>query len=140
MADSRRKGGPRRLDDESARSFMLHAGTGSLCFEDGEGRLCATPVDLRASSEATLVFAAPDIRELARATKRGGHACFVADEFETYEGIKGVIVRGTLASGGSPPPQINLLIDSVIGFSFANTLPARFKSPATDDGTTNTSD
>src|ERR1700749_4271199 len=115
MADSRRKGGPRRLDDESARSFMSHAGTGSLCFEDSEGRLCATPVELRASSEAALVFAAPDIRELAIATKRGSHACFVAYEFETYEGIKGVVVRGTLATGGAPPPQINLLLEIVIG-------------------------
>jgi hypothetical protein len=112
------------LDDRSVVAFLSAVRWASLCFENEEGRLCALPARLDSSSDHTLVMTPAE--EAAARGAVGSSACLVADEFETYEGIKGVIAQGSIearSDGGDDRGGLVLRVVRRVGFGFAGTLP-----------------
>jgi hypothetical protein len=57
----------------------------------------------------------------------------VADEFESYEAIRGAIVKGIVRSQPDVGPESVVEIVSVTGFSFAGTLPPQLREPTGHD-------
>jgi hypothetical protein len=115
--------GPRRLDVDGIDRFLGQERWGSLCAEDPTGDLRAMPVLLAGGSslEVRLVSADRDATH-ALATEQSS-VCVVADIFETYEGIEGVILRGRLHEDGRAGGVVALEVVSRLGFTFAGTLP-----------------
>jgi hypothetical protein len=119
--------GPKRLAAAAIAAFLGQERTGSLCLEDDSGRLRACPVRIVPVGQSGLhvVPADPWVNEAA--VGRRPPACLVADEFESYEAIQGVIVQGHLrqdVTSRSDPPSVVIEVTRTVGFTFAGTLPA----------------
>jgi hypothetical protein len=100
---------------------------GALCAEDESGDLVAVPVGLvpGGATEVGLVSADPAVT--GAVAERRAPVCVVADEFESYEGIQGVIVQGSLRP--DPARGSAVQVTRVRGFTFAGTLPPQLAGP-----------
>jgi hypothetical protein len=112
--------GPKRMEDGAVNDFLRQPRVASLCIEDGQGQLHVMPAWTQDADDGSI-----GVRLALRdgITPSEGHACLVVDEFSSYVGIRGVIVRGRLAaqSSGTDPALRLLSIDRAHGFSFEDT-------------------
>jgi hypothetical protein len=103
---------------------------GSLCAEDPAGDLWAMPVLLAGGSSVEVRMVSPD-RDATDAIAAGqSSVCVVADIFETYEGIEGVILRGRVHENGHAGGGLALEVVSKLGFTFAGSLPPELRQAA----------
>jgi hypothetical protein len=114
-----RRRGPGRLSPEELTRFLGQPRWASLCIEDDTGRLQAGPVWIEQADEDELLLRSPAHVILEWA---GPDACVVTDEFESYAGIKGAIVRGALQpvdrEAIEDTPARRLRISRSLGFTF----------------------
>jgi hypothetical protein len=120
--------GPRPLSEEAINQFTRVARQAALCVEGRDGELLPMPVQLLASSDAELrlllVDGAPSMNIVE------GAACVVADEFESYEGIRGVIAQGRLrpvSPAIGRPPEATFDVVKLRSFNFADSLPSSLR-------------
>jgi hypothetical protein len=99
MADERR-GGPIGMSAHERTAFLATQPTGAICIQDEDGRLLAMPARILGEDGDSLSVEVAG-EELASAFDRARQGCVVADTFESYEGIRGVIVRGLAARAGN---------------------------------------
>lgn len=107
-----RGGGPRSMSDGELEHWLATARTGAVCAVTAEGRLRATPAVVTAADATTVRLMIAE----ADAIPDGATVCVVADEFETYEGIRGVIVQGVAARGTG---GLDVAVRRRTSFSFA---------------------
>jgi hypothetical protein len=103
--------------DELA-DFLATRPSGATCVVDDGGRLVAVPALVLDRTDdgvrIELVSAHLD------ATFDQRHGCVVADSFESYDEIRGVIIRGTLArTGATVPDEYALREVRITTFNFA---------------------
>jgi hypothetical protein len=136
------RGGPRPLDPEAVDRFLGQERWASMCAEDASGVLSAVPVRLIGGKSTDVAFLSADPEASAAVALDGRPVCLVADQFESYDGIEGVILRGRLhqragakavAGRGQPPvadekEHFVLEVASGIGFTFAGTLPPELRA------------
>lgn len=115
----RQPGGPARIERSRAFQLLGEPRSISLCFECSSGELDTTPAWVVEASLDTLELVLPAGIELGQTEPV--RCCAVADRFESYAGIEGVIVRGTLAVLEPGCSTRRLGIATVHGFSFENT-------------------
>lgn len=108
-----RRRGPGRLSAGEIAQFVATRRLASLCVEDEAGELRAVPAWAVSKGGDTVDIEMPDTPTLALRPETA--ACVVADEFETYEGIRGVILRGQLTD------DHRLLVEHKLGFTFEGT-------------------
>ena len=122
--------GPRRLDVDGIDRFLDEERWGSLCAEDPAGDLWAIPVLLAGGSSVEVRMVSPE-RDASHALATGqSSVCVVADIFETYEGIEGVILRGRVREDGQAGGGLALEVVSKLGFTFAASLPPELRQAA----------
>lgn len=109
-------------------AFLSQDRIGSLCVETDSGELCAYPVRIARTDEDVIRVMPADPDHAYGAGRTSGWACLVTDEFETYEGIRGVIVRGSLHDDDSGDLLV-LGVKSRVGFTFEGTVPAQLAQP-----------
>lgn len=107
-------GGPQPLSISDVVAFLSTGPLAGLCIEDEDGRLQTVPVRVQSASADAVT-----LRPFGPSPLVGGPACVVADEFASYVGIRGAIVRGELelVADGSAV----LRVTRASGFSFENT-------------------
>jgi hypothetical protein len=104
--------------DELA-GFLAARPRGAICAVDDDGRLVATPARVLDAHDGILRVEVPDAA-LASAFTGKCDACVVADVFETYDGIRGVIAGGPAATVGSGTAHLmSVEMVRVATFSFA---------------------
>ena len=86
-----------------------------ICTEDADGRLQAVPVWIEETSVETV-----SARLVGDTSLGVGSVCLVADEFASYVGIRGAIVRGTI-DAEAVDGRVLLSVTHASGFSFENT-------------------
>lgn len=111
------RGGPDRISAEEARAFLVQQPSGTLCIGDAASLDAATAriLDVDHDGHTLLVSIA------AGTEVRHGPACFVADIYETYASIRGVIVQGHAAV--EAPQLLRITVARITGFSFAGKVP-----------------
>jgi len=114
MSDAR-AGGPLSTSRAEAMAVLSPGLVASLCLEAADGSLRALPVRV---VQATLDVVG--LSAAAGANLEAGPACLVADEFASYVGIRGAIVRGAL-SVVAADGRADLTVTHARGFSFENT-------------------
>jgi hypothetical protein len=138
-AESQPRRGPRPLSKEAITQFTRVARPAAFCGEGRDGELLPMPVQLlAASSDAEFQLLLVD-GPSSTTIVEGGAACVVADEFESYEGIRGVIAQGRLRAvspAGGPPRDATFSVRKLRSFNFADSLPSSLRG---DDGTDGTS-
>jgi len=82
----------------------------------------AAPAWIDRSDADAINLVSADRKLIRAAARRQVRACLVADEFETYESIHGVIVRGVLQTE-EHGDAVSLRVEKTAGFTFAGTLP-----------------
>ena len=109
-----RGSGPGVMSDDDLRAWMSKRPTGAMCMLSDDGRFRATPVVVQAfdGDVVTAVVASPELAQGA------GRACIVADEFESYEGIRGVIIQGAIERAGAAA-TVEMAVERLSTFSFA---------------------
>jgi hypothetical protein len=130
MSATRR--GPRRLSAQGVTEFLQEARPAALCVEDGSGELVAMPVRVVQACDGELLLAPAGAGWGGGGTGPEGRGCVVADEFETYEGIRGVIIQGGLRAGPAGiahGQEVVLEVSASVGFTFAGTLPPQLAGP-----------
>jgi hypothetical protein len=114
-------GGPKSMSADELATFLAAGPLGALCVTDDEGRLVAVPARILDEHGGTLrvELAAADLASTFEQPRRG---CVVADTFESYEGIRGVIARGPAAPAGgvAAHPIVALTMARTATFSFAD--------------------
>lgn len=106
---------------EELAAFIARRPTGALCVVDDGGRLCALPAHVFGAEGGVLtVEVSVGDPAISLAGKREG--CVVADVFETYEGIRGVITRGPAECVDAQVvrPVVTLTMTRTTSFSFAD--------------------
>lgn len=114
-----RRDGPDRIEQDAAQDFLRSRSWGVLCIEAG-GALIACPstvVDAREDGSVRLSICAQDMLS----GFDGVAACFVADSFETYAAIRGVIAQGTATS--ELDGTVRVTLTRLSGFAFAGRVP-----------------
>ena len=132
MTGSAERRGPRRLDADAVDEFLGRERLAALCVEAASGELEAVPVWLDAGREPPVRLLSADPILTGAAARRGDPACVVADEFESYEEIHGVIVQGNLGEdnrGEAGSAHVVMAVTRAVGFSFAGTLPPHLIEP-----------
>ena len=118
MDDGRRRG-PSRMSANERASFLAAQPSGAIGVVDDEGRLIAVPARVLVEQDAVLHVELAG-SDLASALDRERRACVVADTFETYDGIRGVMTRGTaVRTDPSSPSVVALTMARTVAFSFA---------------------
>ena len=123
------------MDPAELEMFLGVERLAALCVEGVDGSLVSVPARLVGSVDGRVQLQLADLGEIAEAVACRSPACVVADEFESYEGIRGVILQGELqsvASAGQQEPMVELEVSRSTGFSFAGTLPAHLARPAAE--------
>jgi hypothetical protein len=95
-------------------ALLVPGSLAGLCVEDSEGVLRTVPVWIEAATTDVVT-----LRLLGSPWPALGSACLVFDEFATYVGIRGAIVRGTLEAAEAG--RARLVVTHLSGFSFENT-------------------
>lgn len=119
MVDEPRRG-PGRMSPDELAEFMASRPSGALCVTDDDGRLLALPARVLDAGDAIVRVELPH-RDRTPAFETARQGCLVADTFESYEGIRGVIARGpaTLADPAVPTLVI-MTLKHMATFSFAD--------------------
>jgi hypothetical protein len=119
MSDDRRRG-PGRMSAGELSAFLAAQPSGAICVVDDDGRLLAVPARVLDEHDG-IIHVDVGAVELAFTSDGERPACMVADSFESYEGIRGVIARGHVAPGGAAPadPVVALTVTRKATFSFA---------------------
>lgn len=120
MADDRR-GGPIGMSADERTAFLATQPSGAICVQDEDGRLLAMPARILGEhGDSMSVEVAGE--ELASTFDRARQGCVVADTFESYEGIRGVIARGRVAceEAAARPLVVWLTVARFATFSFAD--------------------
>jgi hypothetical protein len=116
--------GPRPLASDDALDLLVHSSAAALCVDDGE-HLRAVPVRILAATADVVEVAVRDDSAVAVGLADRA-ACLVADEFASYEQIRGTIARGVIVHGSRG--VVTLALRAVTGFSFAGTLPEHLRT------------
>jgi|GEM_PF-1376906 len=114
-----RSGGPNR-DSAAVEHFLTTPGWFAVCGEDSSGALVALPAFLVSGKPERVVLATPET-DLPPNSGNEVDVAIVADEFASYEGIRGVIAQGVVVS--TDEHRLHIDVVRAKGFSFANTLP-----------------
>ena len=120
MADERR-GGPDGMSVDELKAFLAMRPSGAICVVDDDGRLLAVPARVLDELDGILrveLTAAALVSTFAQERQ----ACVVADSFESYDAIRGVIARGRAARADTTPlhPVVALTPARTATFSFAS--------------------
>ena len=92
-------GGPKRMGPDELHELLSTSRWGSFCAEDRAGDLQARPIWIKAATDDQLTLVAPAGWD---GVTEGAAGCVVVDEFKTYLGIRGAILRGFLRSHHPP--------------------------------------
>ncbi len=120
MGDDRR-GGPGSMSSDEFDAFIAGHPSGAICVIDGDGRLVAVPARVLDDLDGILrVEISP--AEMDPTFTHERQACVVADSFESYDAIRGVIARGKTAPADTttPHPVVALTSARTSTFSFAS--------------------
>ena len=131
MADERR-GGPGSMSADALKAFLATHPWGAICVVDDDGRLLAVPARVLDELDGILrveLTAAEVVSTFAQERQ----ACVVADSFESYDAIRGVIARGRAAPADTTPlhPIVAVTTARTATFSFAS---SRRKPEMRSDG------
>jgi predicted methyltransferase len=119
--DDERRGGPGSMSADELDAFIATHPSGAICVVDDDGRLLAVPARVLDELDGVLrveISAA----ELDSMFTQERQACVVADSFESYDAIRGVIARGEAASADTTAvhPVVLLTTARTATFSFAS--------------------
>jgi hypothetical protein len=106
-----RGSGPARMDGAELDDWLATRPTGALCVVRADGQLHAIPARVVSVSGSSITVGVTELGPLAG----GVDACLVADRFESYEGIRGLIARGEAREVGR---GAELVVRSSSTFSF----------------------
>jgi hypothetical protein len=123
-------GGPNKDGSQSGLDFLGTPRWTALCIEQSDGTLRCTPAFLRGRDDDHLHLAVPD-GQPAFTMPGTGRAALVADEFASYDEIRGVIARGTIT--GDPPRDAHFQLGRVASFSFQGRTPSALTRPSAPD-------
>jgi hypothetical protein len=109
------------MSADALKAFLATHPTGAICVADDDGRLVGVParvLDERGGKLRVELTAA----ELVSVFDQERHACVVADSFDSYDAIHGVIARGVAESVDTtaPNPAVELTTPRTTTFSFAS--------------------
>ena len=116
-----RRGGPGSMSADALKAFLATHPSGAICIVDDDGRLLAVPARVLDELDGILrveLTAAEVVSTFAQERQ----ACVVADSFESYDAIRGVIARGRAARADTAAlhPVIALTAARTATFSFAS--------------------
>lgn len=112
--------GPARLDAGALQRFLEQRRLGALCLADEGGELRALPTWMWATGAEQLALVPARRLEVASSP-----VCVVADEFASYESIRGAIIQGRLVRPAADhADELRVDVDRCVGFSFAGSLPS----------------
>jgi len=120
------------MDSAGIDAFLRVERFAALCVEGADGSLVSMPARLLGSPDGRVRAEPADPGAITGVLSRRAPACVVADEFESYEGIRGVILQGELlgiTSEGASAPRVELEVSRSTGFTFAGTLPEHLARP-----------
>ena len=131
MAD--RRGGPGSMSADELAAFLATRPSGALCVIDDDGHLLAVPARVVDKDDGVLHVELADA-DLASTFDHERQGCMVADSFESYDAIRGVIARGPVTSvdGATPHPAVTLTMARTATFSFADRSEPRSAQAVTD--------
>jgi predicted methyltransferase len=120
VADERR-GGPGSMSADELDAFIATHPSGAICVVDDEGRLVAVPARVLDELDGILRVEI-GVAELDSTFTHERQACVVADSFESYDAIRGVIARGVTAPADTTAshPVVALTSARTATFSFAS--------------------
>jgi hypothetical protein len=109
------------MSADELSDFIAARPSGAMCVVDDDGRLLAVPARIVDETGGTLSVevTSPDL--VFMLDHRTG--CVVADTFESYDSIRGVIVRGPARSDLATPNLVELNVVQMTTFSFADDQP-----------------
>lgn len=120
MAEERR-GGPDSMSTDELNAFLAAGPCGAISVIDDDGRLLAVPARVLDKDDDILrvELAAANLASTFDQERQG---CVVADSFESYDAIRGVIVRGQAARADTTAlhPVVALTTARTATFSFAD--------------------
>jgi hypothetical protein len=107
------------MDGEQLAAFLAEPRWAAMCVKDGDGQLRPTPVWLEPRPADELGVELLEAPSIAADDMAG---CLVCDEFSSYLGIRGVILRGVLRADASAVDQRRrtFTVSKAYGFSFEN--------------------
>jgi predicted methyltransferase len=116
-----RRGGPGSMSSDEFDAFIAVHPSGAICVIDGDGRLVAVPARVLDELDGILrveISAA----DMDPTFTHEWQACVVADSFESYDAIRGVIARGEAACADTTAdyPVVALTTAHTATFSFAS--------------------
>jgi predicted methyltransferase len=120
VADERR-GGPSSMSADERAAFLATQPSGAICVIDDDGRLLVVPARIL-NEDAGILSVQVAGTDLASTFGRERQGCVVADAFESYDGIRGVIARGTAAHADVTASHqvVALTMTRVSTFTFAD--------------------
>lgn len=122
MADHRRRG-PGAMSADERVTFLAAQPSGAICVVGDDGRLFALPARVLFERDAVLRVELADT-DLVSTFDHERQACVVADIFETYAGIRGIVARGpAVRTDGSLPAVVALTMQRTATFTFAEDRP-----------------
>jgi predicted methyltransferase len=109
------------MSAEELDAFIATRPSGAICVVDDDGRLLAVPARVLDELDGILRVELSAV-ELDSTFTQQRDACVVADSFESYDAIRGVIARGEAASADTtaPHPVVALTTARTATFSFAS--------------------
>lgn len=119
-----RAGGPNSDGAQAGLEFLGRQRWAAVCVEVTDGTLRCTPALVRTRDGDRLALAVPSGPPGLDGVGTVG-AALVADEFTSYEQIRGVIARGTLVCDQGPP---EFRLAHVASFSFRGGTPTSLTS------------
>jgi hypothetical protein len=130
--DDERRGGPGAMSADELNAFIATHPSGAICVVDGDGRLLAVPARVLGELDGVLRVEI-SAGELDYTFTQDRQACVVADSFESYDAIRGVIARGRAAPADTTPlhPIVAVTTARTATFSFAS---SRRKPEMRSDG------
>jgi hypothetical protein len=118
--DDQRRGGPGSMSADELDAFIATHPSGAICVVDDDGRLLAVPARVLDEPDGVLRVEI-SAEELLSTFTQERQACVVADSFESYDAIMGVIVRGKTAPDTTAShPVVALTSARTATFSFAS--------------------
>jgi hypothetical protein len=102
-------------------AFLASRPAGAICVDDDDGRLLALPARVLDAEDGVLRVEVPG-GEGAAALSAERQCCVVADVFESYEAIRGVIVQGPAmcTDSSTAQPVVTLKATRTTSFSFSD--------------------
>ncbi len=108
------------MSDDERAAFLAARPSGAICVVGDDGRLLAVPARILNGDAGALrvELAETDLESMFDHERRG---CVVADTFESYHAIRGVIARGRAARVDTAAAGVVLELEvaRIATFSFA---------------------